>query len=68
MKLAQYLETKKITDGEFAEKIGVSLQAVHRYKNGQRFPRPEHLSKIQEVTGGRVTANDFIVGSARASA
>lgn len=63
MQLAAYLEREKISDSEFANRIGVSRQAVHRYKSGDRFPERPVLAGISEATGGAVTANDF-VGSA----
>lgn len=59
MKLASYLETKNVSDSDFADAIGVSRQAVHRYKSGDRFPERPVLSRIFKATGGRVTANDF---------
>ena len=40
--------------------IGATQAAVSRYANGKRTPRPALLSKIVEVTKGRVTANDFL--------
>lgn len=61
MRLAEYLEEKKISDSAFAAQIGTSTQSVHRYKSGQRFPRPKILSKIFEISGGQITANDFAV-------
>jgi transcriptional regulator with XRE-family HTH domain len=60
MKLASYLETNKIPDSAFAEAIGVTRQAVYRYRTGDRFPERPVLAKISEATGGEVTANDFV--------
>ena len=60
MKLADYLEQEAVSDAEFARLIGVKRQAVHRYRKGARFPDRRVLSKIHEVTNGRVTANDFV--------
>jgi transcriptional regulator with XRE-family HTH domain len=59
MRLAEYLADRDLSDGAFAEMIGVEPQTVHRYKSGKRFPRQRVLSKILEVTNGAVTANDF---------
>jgi transcriptional regulator with XRE-family HTH domain len=64
MQLATYLSQKEISDGDFAEAIGVSRQAVHRYKTGERFPERAVLQKIAEATGGNVTANDFMPAQA----
>jgi len=60
MKLADYLEQEAVSDAEFARLIGVKRQAVHRYRRGTRFPDRKILSKIQTVTNGTVTANDFV--------
>lgn len=59
MKLATYLDDNSIKDADFSEQIGVSRQAVHRYREGDRFPSPKVLNRIFEVTNGEVTANDF---------
>ena len=59
MRLAIYLENKKISDAAFARSIGVERQAVGRYRTGERFPEKAILRRIFEITGGRVTANDF---------
>jgi transcriptional regulator with XRE-family HTH domain len=66
MQLATYLSQKAISDGDFAEAIGVTRQAVHRYKSGERFPERAVLQKISEATEGNVTANDFMPAQAQA--
>jgi transcriptional regulator with XRE-family HTH domain len=43
----------------FADRLGVSVQAVHRYLNGERLPRPDVMVRIAEITGGAVKPNDF---------
>jgi hypothetical protein len=60
MQLADYLKTNGISDEDFGHAIGVTRQAVHRYKTFGRFPERPVLSKIFEATGGVVTANDFL--------
>lgn len=60
MQLALYLSQNDISDSDFAERIGVKRQAVHRYKTGERFPERAVLQKIIEATDGAVTANDFM--------
>ena len=59
MNLASFLKSKAISDSDFADRVGVSRQAIHRYKNGERIPEKPVLSKIYKVTGGAVTPNDF---------
>ncbi|TRO96756.1 helix-turn-helix transcriptional regulator [Glycocaulis profundi] len=60
MTLSDWLKTSNVTPSAFADRIGVSRQAVHRYVEGDRIPRREVLTKINEATGGAVTANDFL--------
>lgn len=57
--LQKYLADRHIAVPVFADTIGVSVQSVHRYLNGERFPTPENLALIAKVTEGAVTANDF---------
>jgi hypothetical protein len=59
MNLRRYIDEKKITPPAFARQIRVSAQAMHRYLDGARIPRPEILARIAEVTDGRVQPNDF---------
>jgi transcriptional regulator with XRE-family HTH domain len=60
MKISDWLAKADIADSEFADRIGVSRQALSRYKAGARTPRPNVLARIREATNGRVTANDFV--------
>lgn len=60
MRLADYLSTNEISDAAFASRIGVSRQALHRYRRGERMPRPDQLHRIREATDGAVTADDFL--------
>lgn len=59
MNLREYLTTQSLTIPAFAELIGVKVQSVHRYVNGERVPRREVMDKIQAATGGKVQPNDF---------
>jgi len=59
MRLRQYLDEHQIGIPTFAEQIGVSIQAVHRYARGERIPTREVMSAIKLATGGKVTPNDF---------
>jgi transcriptional regulator with XRE-family HTH domain len=60
MKLAEYLAANKISQAEFAQKVGVSQVAISRYADGQRMPRRKWLVKIRQMTGGLVTSEDFL--------
>lgn len=60
MKLAAFLAERGMSRADFATAVGVSHVAITRYIAGQRMPRMEHLCRIREVTGGAVTADDFM--------
>lgn len=60
MKLTDYLASQSISDADFANVIGVSRQAVHRYKTGERAPEWPVLAKIRDATDGAVTPDDFL--------
>lgn len=59
MKLATYLEKHRISRTEFAERVGVSAEAIRLWMAGERQPRRKVMAAITEATGGEVTANDF---------
>lgn len=60
MQLADYLKAQGISDEDFGQAIGVTRQAVHRYKTYDRFPEKPVLTRILDVTAGAVTPNDFL--------
>jgi transcriptional regulator with XRE-family HTH domain len=59
MELGQYLDEHDISVARFAAEIGVTVQAVHRYLNADRIPRPAIMVRIAAATHGLVTPNDF---------
>lgn len=59
MKLHQYLKRERISNAEFARKIGVSRISIWRYSKGVHFPRWEFLTRIMKETNGEVTYLDF---------
>jgi predicted transcriptional regulator len=61
MKLAEYLAEKGLNHREFADRIGVSAEAVRLYLTGDRTPRRGVVQAIAAQTDGRVTANDFFM-------
>lgn len=63
MMLRTYLDQHAVSTTQFAERIGVSLAALHRYLTGERTPRPEVLERISRVTQGCVQPNDFFAFS-----
>ena len=68
MQITDWLTKKDISDADFAARIGVSRQALWRYKSGERIPRPKILKRIQDETGGQVQPADFFAVQSEAAA
>lgn len=64
MRLSDYLHQKNLTDAAFARLVGISSEAVRRYKD-KRVPEPKVMRKIIEVTDGQVQPNDFFPAEMR---
>lgn len=60
MRLSEYLSAEQLSLTDFAKAIGVSAEAVRRYRDGDRTPRPEQMVRIKAATSGAVTADDFM--------
>lgn len=60
MLLSDWLENQKQSPEWLAERLGIGRPAVTRYLNGSRRPEWDVIARIIEVTGGAVTANDFV--------
>lgn len=46
---------------EVARRSGIgSRQLIHKYINAERFPVPSNLLRLRRLTGGLVTADDFV--------
>lgn len=62
MKLIEYLKTNCIGDEVFASMLGngVTGRAVRKWRYGETNPRIPELVRIQEITNGAVTPNDFL--------
>lgn len=62
MTLDDYLKSRKQDDGltepAFAVAVGIDQSTVNRLRKGG-IPSKATMERIFEVTGGRVTANDF---------
>lgn len=59
MKLIDFLQSKKLTDAAFAEKVGLSQSQVSRIKRGKSMPSWDAAAAIERATDGSVTASDF---------
>jgi len=62
MKLLDYLKLTNISDEAFAAKFNgeISVSGVRKWKYGERTPRLPELVRIEELTDGAVTPNDFL--------
>ncbi len=66
MTLADYMAKQDLTLAAFAEaleasgRVTVGIAAVSKWRRGASFPRPQHMREIERVTGGEVTAADFV--------
>lgn len=58
MKVLKNLRKNKFTQTEFAEKLGVTQQAVSRWESGGSAPRMSMIARIAEVLG--VSAADIV--------
>lgn len=59
MTLDQFLRSSKFSVEEFALKIGVTSEAVRRYRSGRRMPEPLIAQRIVDASKGRVTIQDL---------
>lgn len=59
MNIQTYMDKKKLGDGEMAELLSVNKTTVWRIRTGDTTPSPRLLERIFDVTGGKVSANDF---------
>lgn len=66
MTLTSWLSKTNTSDADFAERIGVTRQALWRYKVAGRVPKPDIIARIAKATNGKVTANDFVFAPERA--
>jgi transcriptional regulator with XRE-family HTH domain len=68
MKLAEFLNTEKLTDEAFGALVGMSQSQISRIKRGVSRPSWESLAAIERVTDGKVRAADFIPEASAAPA
>jgi DNA-binding XRE family transcriptional regulator len=57
--LTVWRKEQKLSQGEFAEKLGVTRWMVNSIETGRRIPSMNLAIKVQQVTSGAVTPNDF---------
>ena len=62
MTLEEFMRANGLDDDAMAEKLkGCTAHAVKKWRYRERTPRPAMQRRIAEVTGGEVTANDFVM-------
>lgn len=57
--LTEFLNSGRISRGDFAKRVGVSVEAVRLWERGERFPRRDKIAEIEKATGGDVTVSDL---------
>jgi hypothetical protein len=60
--LPAYLKRERISQVEFARRINVAPNTVHRWCVGSLKPGWGAMSRIVEATAGEVTADSFLSG------
>jgi ATP phosphoribosyltransferase regulatory subunit HisZ len=63
MTVDEYLKRHSLTYAAFGERIGVSMQSVHRYAKYNRLPKRSVMVRIIAATGGEVAPADFYDGA-----
>ena len=63
MQLPEYLERRNISQGQFAKRMNVSRQLVHKWCTGVHVPSLENAFKIRDCTGGQVDVEDWLVAA-----
>lgn len=64
MTLDQYLTQVGMSNPVFAGQLDVTPECVRAWRRGIRRPRREHLQRINEITLGAVTPDDFFLPEA----
>lgn len=59
MTLSEWIDESNRSLEEFARAIGVTSEAVRRYRAGARMPEPLVAQRIVEETNGRVGIQDL---------
>lgn len=64
MQLRDYLREHDIPVETMAKRLGVTSRALYYYCDGSRRPRWPLIARISKVTGGKVTAADWMDAAA----
>jgi DNA-binding XRE family transcriptional regulator len=60
MKIDEWMVCRGLTDARLGEMLQVDRVTVSRIRRGQNKPSWELAARIKEVSGGAVTADDFL--------
>jgi transcriptional regulator with XRE-family HTH domain len=60
MKLADFMKLEELTDADLAAKVNRDRSSVTRWRRGDNKPDFDALIAIHNISGGRVTAQDFV--------
>ena len=61
MDLKAYLNKKGMTQLAFAKSIGISPAELNRFIKGKRTPTLKLAKKIERITQGQVTTDDYYI-------
>ena len=59
MSLKNWMESAGVGASELALRLGVTRQAIYAWLWGKAYPSLPHLLKLEEISGGIVTAASF---------
>jgi len=65
MTLREWCKAGGYSQAEFAVMVGSVQSTVSRWSAGMDVPNPTAMQKIYDVTGGKVSPNDFILAAAK---
>lgn len=59
MTLLEWMKVSELEIGRVASRLNCTAEAVRRYIKGDRIPSRDVMRDIFEISGGKVTPNDF---------
>lgn len=65
--LTTWRKSEKLSQAQVAERLGVSRWTVNRLELGERTPSMALANRLNEISDGKVTPNDFLRKQERAS-
>lgn len=66
MRLDEWMLTNEVGDEVLATRVGYDRTTISRIRRGKRRPSWDLAERLQEVTDGKVTPNDFVAEGAAA--